>query len=55
MLDRGLGPIAGMMVALAASRASTRAACCLALVKLAGDATDGEALMAELQKAPGQR
>ena len=36
-------------------RASTRAAFCLALVKLAADATDGESLMAELQKAPGQR
>ena len=55
VLARRLGPIARMMVARAASRASTRAAFCLALVKLAGDATDGEALMAELQKAPGQR
>ena len=55
VLARRLGPIARMMVARAASRASTRGAFCLALVKLAGDATDGEALMADLQKASGTR
>ena len=55
VLARRLGPIARMMVARAASRASTRGAFCLALVKLAADATDGEALMADLRKAPGTR
>ena len=44
-----------MMVKRAASQASSRGAFFLALVKLAADATDGEALMADLQKAPGSR
>jgi hypothetical protein len=54
-LARRLGPIARMMVKRASAQAATRGAFCIALVKLAGDATDGESLMAELQKLPVRR